>query len=329
MKQRFKRFASAVLCICVALNTAALSAAALEENSFVTLPPTASADDPNASREEVIYLALGDSITAGVGLYGTNYLPAEIGVDMSPNFSGYSSDCYAAKAGAMMGLDRSQIINFGLPGLTTKDMLDMVTAGAMPAMNQESGFYYQYPQLLDYIEQADIISIQIGANDAMVPFIVSIGEATHWKTQLLTDALLSTQFRYMDSQHFDLLYAGLLRLNFTAGEWRDLIYALTDGLKECCSRSYDQIAEYLPQIIKTIRQRNPSAQILLLGYNDPVPLSITWASHFYKLNRLAKEIAAEENITYVSIPFTECAADAHPTQDGHDYIARQIIKALS
>ena len=43
----------------------------------------------------------------------------------------------------------------------------MLRTGAMPKMNQLAGTYYVYPQMLDYIRRADVISVQIGSNDAL------------------------------------------------------------------------------------------------------------------------------------------------------------------
>ncbi|MFR9068349.1 MAG: hypothetical protein ACLVJH_17290 [Faecalibacterium prausnitzii] len=71
--------------------------------------------------------------------------------------------------GKGLGLDRQHAINLGLPGLTTGDLADMLHTGAMPQMNQQAGTYYVYPQMLDYLKRADVISVQIGSNDALVP----------------------------------------------------------------------------------------------------------------------------------------------------------------
>ena len=35
----------------------------------------------------------------------------------------------------------------------------MLHTGAMPQMNQQAGTYYVYPQMLDYLKRADIISV--------------------------------------------------------------------------------------------------------------------------------------------------------------------------
>ena len=74
-------------------------------------------------------------------------------------------------------------------------MLDMVQNSAMPKMNQASGAYYVYPEYQEYLRKADIISIQIGSNDALVPCIVGLGEATNWKSEQLAALMVSGALR--------------------------------------------------------------------------------------------------------------------------------------
>lgn len=143
-----------------------------------------------AEEHRFTYVALGDSITAGTGLSDFQYLPAPIGLDVRPNFEGYSADCYVSVVAQRLGLDRQHALNLGLPGLMAPDLVDMVRDGAMPHMNQPSGAYYVYPEYQDYIRNADVISIQIGANDALVPVIVSVGNATNWKSEQLANSIL-------------------------------------------------------------------------------------------------------------------------------------------
>ena len=51
----------------------------------------------------------------------------------------------------------------------------MIQYGKMPQMNMASGCEYNYPEFQDYIRKADVISVQIGSNDAFVPCIVGLG----------------------------------------------------------------------------------------------------------------------------------------------------------
>ena len=132
--------------------------------------------------QQLTYVALGDSIVSGVGLADVQYSARSgYSVDMAPNFHGYSPDCYVGKVAAALGLDRDHAINLGLPALTAPDLADMIRYGKMPQMNMASGCEYNYPEFQDYIRKADVVSVQIGSNDAFVPCIVALGNATNWK----------------------------------------------------------------------------------------------------------------------------------------------------
>ena len=134
---------------------------------------------------QLTYVALGDSITAGVGLPGVLCTPTESGLDYSANFEGYPDQSYIALVAQGLGLDRQHAIDLGLPGLMSADLLDMVQNSGMSQPNQATGSTYTYPQFQDYLRKADIISIQIGSNDATVPCVMGLGEATHWKSEKL------------------------------------------------------------------------------------------------------------------------------------------------
>lgn len=282
---------------------------------------------PEASAQYT-YVALGDSITAGVGLTDLKFNLAPIGYDLAPNFQGYSSQCYVAKVANSLGLDRQHAINLGLPGLMSTDMLDLVRTGAMPQMNQPSGTYYIYPEYQEYIRNADIVSIQIGSNDALVPCIVGLGNATNWKSEKLANAVVSGSLRNFTFETLNSFLNDLSALKLTRAESAATNKLLTSGMKEICSTAYNEVTANLPQIVQGIRELNPDAQIVLLGYTNPVPLLPAWADYFSRLNKFEKELAAKEGLTYVAIPCAQTAMDGHPTVAGQSYIGRQVSRAL-
>ena len=290
----------------------------------------ASADVQTAGEPEpqLTYVALGDSITSGVGLADMKYNIAQIGYDLRPNFEGYSSQCYTALVGKGLGLDRQHAINLGLPSLMSPDMVDMVQSSAMPKMNQASGSYYVYPEYQEYLRKADIISIQIGSNDALVPCIVGLGEATNWKSEQLAGLMVSGALRDFNFQKLGLFLKALNRMTLTFDESRATNRLLFRGMDEICDQAYTNVTNSLPQIVAGIRALNPDAKIVLLGYTNPVPLLPAWNRYFSKLNRFAKDLAAQEGLIYVDIPRTQTAADGHPTVKGHKYIAQQILNAI-
>ena len=290
----------------------------------------ASVDAQTAGEPEpqLTYVALGDSITSGVGLADMKYNIAQIGYDLRPNFEGYSSQCYTALVGKGLGLDRQHAINLGLPSLMSPDMVDMVQSSAMPKMNQASGSYYVYPEYQEYLRKADIISIQIGSNDALVPCIVGLGEATNWKSEQLAGLMVSGALRDFNFQKLGLFLEALNRMVLTFDESRATNRLLFRGMDEICDQAYTNVTASLPQIVAGIRALNPDAKIVLLGYTNPVPLLPAWNRYFSKLNRFAKDLAAQEGLIYVDIPRTQTAADGHPTVKGHKYIAQQILNAI-
>ena len=303
----------------------AAEAAEVQQEQAAAPADAQTADEPEP---QLTYVALGDSITSGVGLADMKYNIAQIGYDLRPNFEGYSSQCYTALVGKGLGLDRQHAINLGLPSLMSPDMVDMVQSSAMPKMNQASGSYYVYPEYQEYLRKADIISIQIGSNDALVPCIVGLGEATNWKSEQLAGLMVSGALRDFNFQKLGLFLKALNRMVLTFDESRATNRLLFRGMDEICDQAYTNVTASLPQIVAGIRALNPDAKIVLLGYTNPVPLLPAWKRYFSKLNRFAKDLAAQEGLIYVDIPRTQTAADGHPTVKGHKYIAQQILNAI-
>ena len=290
----------------------------------------ADAQTAGEPEQQLTYVALGDSITSGVGLADMKYNIAQIGYDLQPNFEGYPSQCYTALVGKGLGLDRQHAINLGLPGLMSPDMLDMVQNSAMPKMNQASGAYYVYPEYQEYLRKADIISIQIGSNDALVPCIVGLGEATNWKSEQLVATMVSGVLREPSFENLQRLNSDLSRLRLTREEKQATTQLLLGGGTDAiCEQAYQEAAVHMPQVVAQLRALNPDAQIILLGYTNPVPLLPEWTQLFRRLNALSKSLAAQnENVTYVPIPFAMTATDANRTVSGHKYIANRILRAI-
>ena len=327
-----KKFAS-FLAAAAALVLLAMPAFAADEQAELPAAEAAEVQQEQAAapaepEPQLTYVALGDSITSGVGLADMKYNIAQIGYDLRPNFEGYSSQCYTALVGKGLGLDRQHAINLGLPSLMSPDMVDMVQNSAMPKMNQASGSYYVYPEYQEYLRKADIISIQIGSNDALVPCIVGLGEATNWKSEQLAALMVSGALRDFNFQKLGLFLEALNRMTLTFDESRATNRLLFRGMDEICDQAYTNVTNSLPQIVAGIRALNPDAKIVLLGYTNPVPLLPAWNRYFSKLNRFAKDLAAQEGLSYVGIPRTQTAADGHPTVKGHKYIAQQILNAI-
>ena len=301
-----------------------------EEAPAAETAPAEEAPAEEAADTQRTYVALGDSIVSGVGMPDFKYTEAAIGMDVAANFEGYPEQCYVSLVGKGLGLDRQHAIDLGLPGLTTGDLVDILRTGAMPQMNQLAGTYYVYPQMLDYIRRADIISVQIGSNDALIPSLVALGNATNWKSEQLVATIVSGVLRTPSFENLQRLNSDLSRLRLTSEERKATTQLLLGGGTDAiCEQAYQDAAVNMPQVVAQLRALNPDAQIILVGYTNPVPLLPEWTQLFRRLNALAKNLAAQnENVTYVPVPFAMTATDAHPTASGHKYIANRILRAV-
>ena len=290
------------------------------------------ADTESTEQKQITYVALGDSIVAGVGLADVQYSAngtSTYGVDMRPNFKGYSPDCYVGKVASKLGLDRDHAIDLGLPALTAPDLVDMVRDGKMPQMNMASGCEYNYPEFQDYIRKADVVSVQIGSNDAFVPCIVGLGNATNWKSEKLAATILAGDLRNEGSgSTMSAIYRSIKDMKLTKAETDATWNLFFSGMSKICDETYPKTTAALISIVQEIRNLNPDAQIILVGYTNPVPLIPCWRSYFNKLNKFEKQIAKTYNLTYVAIPNTETTIDVHPTIKGHQYIANKLVNAI-
>lgn len=321
-----KRIISLMLCAVMAVSCLAVPVFAEEPASSAE---TTASDSTESAEHTFTYVALGDSITAGVGLSDFKYKQAQIGYDVAENFEGYSGDCYVATVAGKLNLDRQHAINLGLPGAITYDIYNMVKYSAMPEMNQPSGTFYNYPQYQEYIRDADVVSIQIGANDALVPVIVSIGNATNWKSEQLANGILGGFYRNWNSETSKTFFDTLSQIKLTNEEKSALSYALGDGMRANINQAYSDVTTYLPKIVEEIRNINPDAKIVLVGYYNPVWYFPSWNNYFNKLRNYEKQLAKDEGLTYVDITWTETDNDAHPSIKGHRYIGEQLAKAIS
>ena len=290
-------------------------------------PKKATSKTASENPNSFTYVALGDSICSGVGLVQMeNHGTSMMGVDVSFNFKGYPAQCYVGQLASVYNLDRDHAINLGLPALMSSDLVDLLRDGKMNGMNMLSGCEYNYPQMREYLKQADVISIQIGSNDALVPCIVGLGNATNWKTEEAASIVLSGDLRTAGG--FNALVKSLKKYKLTTAEVNATWNLLTSGMAKICNEAYPVTTANLETIVQTIRELNPDAQIILVGYTNPVPLISCWSKFFSKMNRYEKKLAAKYDLTYVAIPNTKTELDGHPTVSGHKYIARQLTKAI-
>ena len=291
---------------------------------LVLLAVPAFAEDGHA----YTYVALGDSITTGVGLKDTHFSITAKSYDVQENYHDYSKDCYVARVADALGLDRDHAVNYGMPAAMSSNILDLVRTGSTA-----SGLaYYDLPTLRQELADADLIPLLIGSNDTVLQLMGAMGKATNGKATKLLIPLLTGTMREMNLQNLQTLRKGLENLDLTPEELKAALKLLDSGMEEICDQTRGQTVANVEQILQEMRALNPDAQIILVGYYNPVfqggslegaVLSQT-VTESADLNALAQQYGAD----YVSIPYTSIANDGHPTVCGHKYIARQILKAV-
>ena len=248
-----------------------------------------------AEEDSYTYVALGDSITTGVGLKDTHFSSTAKSYDVQENYHDYSKDCYVARVADALGLDRDHAVNYGMPAAMSSNILDLV---------------------------------RTGSNDTVLQLMGAMGRATNGKATKLLIPLLTGTMRELNLQNLQTLRKGLENLDLTPEELKAALKLLDSGMEEICDQTRGQTVANVEQILQELRALNPDAQIILVGYYNPLPFLPTYGRHFRLLNRSVKALAQQYGADYVSIPYTSIANDGHPTVCGHKYIARQILKAV-
>ena len=154
-------------------------------------------------------------------------------------------------------------------------------------------------------------------------------------TQEVFEALLPMlegDFRQMDASSFAALRENLDSLNITAQQRKALLQLLSSGVADICAQSQATTLANLEALLQELKALNPDAQIVLVGYYNPVPLlpapANPFVKHFRTLNHSVQKLAQQYDVAFASAAYTLVANDAHPTACGHKYLARQILKAL-
>ena len=275
-----KRLVSLLLTLAL-LVLPVVSAGAAQPDPTLVQTQTETAE---AAQHQYSYIALGDSIVAGIGLPDAVYQRNGRYYDVSGNYQGYSKDCYVARVAEGLGLSRDQTANYGMPALMSGDLYGIASAMGGPQVFE-----------------------------ALLP-------------------MLEGDFRQMDASSFAALRENLDSLNITAQQRKALLKLLDSGIAEICTQSQATTLANLEALLQELKALNPDAQIVLVGYYNPVPLlpapANPFVKHFRTLNRSVQKLAQQYDVAFASAAYTLVANDAHPTACGHKYLARQILKAL-
>ena len=225
-----KRLVSLLLTLAL-LVLPVVSAGAAQPDPTLVQTQTETAE---AAQHQYSYIALGDSIVAGIGLPDAVYQRNGRYYDVSGNYQGYSKDCYVARVADSLGLSRAQTANYGMPALMSSDLLELVRTGSC----QSASINFVLPNLRQELKHAQVITVEIGANDVLVPIMYGIASAMGGPQ--VFEALLPMlegDFRQMDASSFAALRENLDSLNITAQQRKALLKLLDSGIAEICTQS--------------------------------------------------------------------------------------------
>ena len=213
--------------------------------------------------------------------------------------------------------------------IKSSDLLELVRTGSC----QSASINFVLPNLRQELKHAEIITVEIGANDVLVPIMYGVAAAMGGPQ--VFEALLPMlegDFRQMDASSFAALRENLDSLNITAQQRKALLQLLSSGIAEICTQSQASTLANLEALLQELKALNPNAQIVLVGYYNPLPLLPALANpfvkHFRTLSRSVQKLAQQYDAAFAPATYTVVANDAHPTVCGHKYLARQILKAL-
>lgn len=339
MKKTFQRILTLCLVSALILGTCCMSSHAADG----ALPSVQHYD---------AYVTLGDSIPAG---YGLDTYPGENGAVLDgTRVSGSYPDLVAGAVTAdtyyplarcgMRSVELRRVLDASYEGDEYSDLmlqsLTGVTADALLA---------QRPQFEEGIRSADLITLNVGSNDTLTYALIRIGVYMETLSGASVIGSISEQLKGLGS--LGKLAGTLLSTAESLGVaplvLAEMARALDDG-QQMFKENWDAI-------VARIRELNPDATIVAVGmYNPFRDLKLTDNS-LISIGKMADTTVRQMNryIRYESdytgaylvaeVPDTEVydfpaltddtfwtnfTKNVHPTDNGHFYMAQQILKLL-
>lgn len=299
-----------------------------------------------------VYTMLGDSIPAG---YGLNTYPGENGNVLDgtrvagsyPDLvaSAVSSDTYysLARCGTR-SVELRRLLDPSYPGDEYSDLMLQSLTGISSA-----DLIAQRPQFEEGVTNADLITLNIGSNDTLTYALVRIGAYMEQLSGTSVIGPISEQLKNLGS--LGKLAGTLLSTAETLGVAPLVLAEMADALND----GQEMFKENWDAIITRIRELNPDATIVAVGmYNPFRDLKLTDSS-LISIGKAADTTVRQMNhyIRYESdytaayriaeVPDTEVydfpaltddtfwdsfVKNVHPTDNGHFYMAQQILKLL-
>lgn len=302
------------------------------------------ADNSNAKPYKV-YTAIGDSIPAGYGPY--NYLIK--GYDRIPNtYPVYVADAVAEE---YIPLART-----GFRTVELRYMLEEDFEGDPPMLFSMGRMYEEEialrkPTYEPSIVRSDLITLNVGTNDILsYAFYYAKDKLSNDPTyKKITDALNAM---LGETDDIGLLFNEMFSMANSLGYYAEYFAAFAEGIYV----GFNGLKENWDSIVGDIYALNPDVELLVIGIYNPLKTTSLTSYDIYPLGKAFQIIVDLANqylkntskycrqYTFVDVKDTEiyelgAFSDAnyqkqmmgltHPTKNGHQYMANQILKTLN
>lgn len=262
----------------------------------------------NARSSKTTYVALGDSIAAGYGLAG-----------YSASQETPPADSYQSVLSRFLKTDA---VNFAVTGDDSTDCINILNSGKADAALSDAG----------------IITISIGSNDLLKPFIEIAKE-----TFGITEVNGSMDISPVEDYYADFKDASLIDMLAIANDFADklsdnkVLHEKAQGFSSNFNKIINILKEKAPQAeIYVTNIYNPYKDVMVLGssadtYIREINNAFTDNSGSYTLIDLYT-LFAKENLVNTKFDISSLDninLDPHPSKEGHARIASAIIDALN
>lgn len=261
----------------------------------------------NAGSSKTTYVAFGDSIAAGYGLEG-----------YTDNGTVPPAHSYQALVGSFL---KTEPVNFAITGDDSTSCIEILDSG-----NADKA-----------LSDADVITVSIGSNDLLKPFI-----------RIAKEAFGITEGSSMDYSSLEDYYA-----SFKNSSWIDMLAMANDladkirDNKELHEKA-QAFSSNFDQIINTLKEKAPQAEIYVTNiynpYKDVLVMGDLADAYIHELNNAFTDTSgnytlidtytlfAKENLSNVKFDISDLGninLDPHPSKEGHAKIASAILDALN
>lgn len=264
------------------------------------------------SDEKTIYVAFGDSIAAGYGLNGYTK-----GQTTAP------ADSYQAILSRFL---KTTSVNYAVTGDNSTDCMELLNSGKAD----------------ESLKNADIITLSIGSNDLLLPFIQIVMDHFNIQPGTIDASAFDNGFTMPDINAAEINISDLLKY-YQQSE--ALIAKLTDN--ETLHAQANAFPEKLEAILSVLHEKAPSAEIYVTNIYNPfafIPMLSSLAdSYIREINQAFSANAPDYTLIDVYTPFNKEALtnvhfdlkdpssinpDPHPSVQGHKKIADLLTTAL-